>query len=147
VPELVLLGSQVTVHAPTATGHVAQHRGETGPVPRVHPAVDERVVARVRHGQPVEHEPHVRQAAPGAQRRLVVPQDLRRAHVYIKHYYLNYNEIIRSFIFLYFNIITYTHTHTFLLNTMRARCRTRDSIRADGLSLFVSVFRFGKRIR
>lgn len=71
--KLVLLSVQIAVHAPAAAGHVAQHRGEPGPVSRVHPAVDERVIARVRHGQPVEREPHVRQAAPRAQRRLVVP--------------------------------------------------------------------------
>lgn len=77
VVELVLLRAQVPVHAPAAAGHVAQYGREPGPVPRVHPAVDQRIAARVRHGQPVEQEPHVRQAAPRAQRRLVVPQDLR----------------------------------------------------------------------
>lgn len=78
VVELVqLLRAQVAAHAPAAAGHVAQHGREPGAVPRVHPAVDHRVVARVRHGQPVEQEPHVRQIAPRAQRRLVVPQDLR----------------------------------------------------------------------
>lgn len=77
VVELVLLRAQVPVHAPAAAGHVSQYGREPGPVPRVHPAVDQRVAARVRHGQPMEQEPHVRQAAPRAQRRLVVPQYLR----------------------------------------------------------------------
>lgn len=86
VVQLVLLGPQVPVQPPAAAGHVAQRGRETGPVPRVHPAVDQRVAARVRHGQPVEQEPHVRQAAPRAQRRLVVPQYLRRI-IYIYDMY------------------------------------------------------------
>lgn len=34
-------------------------------LPRVHPAVDDRVVASVRHGEPVEGEPDEGDAAPG----------------------------------------------------------------------------------
>lgn len=86
VVELVLLGPQVAVHAPAAAGNVVQYGRETGPVPGVHPAVDQRVVARVRHGQPVEQEPYVRQAAPRAQRRFVVPQYLRNIIINVLYY-------------------------------------------------------------
>lgn len=82
VVRLALLGPQVTTVAPAEPGHVAQNGSKTGPVPGVHPAIDQRVVARVRHGQPVEQEPDIRQAAPRAQRRFVVPQDLRHTNMY-----------------------------------------------------------------
>jgi len=47
VVRLALLGPQVTAAAPAEPGNVAQNGSETGPVPRVHPAIDQRVVARV----------------------------------------------------------------------------------------------------
>lgn len=36
-------------------------------LPRVHPTVDDRVVAGVRHGEPVEGEPDEGDATPGGQ--------------------------------------------------------------------------------
>jgi len=47
VVRLVLLGPQVTAQAPAEPWNVAQNSRETGPVPGVHPAIDQRVVARV----------------------------------------------------------------------------------------------------
>lgn len=71
--------------------HAAQRRHETGPVPGVHAEVDERIVTRVRYGQPVEREPYVRLVAPRAQRHPVRPQHLR--HICAEHGYHN-NDII-----------------------------------------------------
>jgi len=57
---LVLRGPQVAAQTPPEPGNVAQNGRKTRPVPCVHPAVDQRVIARVRHSQPVKQEPDVR---------------------------------------------------------------------------------------
>jgi len=48
----------------TQAGHTVHQLDESAPETGVHVAVDDRIVAAVRHGQPVKREPHIRQRIP-----------------------------------------------------------------------------------
>lgn len=69
--------SQEAVQAAAApqSGDPVHDLQESAPEAGVHVAVDHRIVAAVRHGQPVEGKPHVRQRDPVGEL-LVVEQEL-----------------------------------------------------------------------
>lgn len=69
--------AQITVQAAAApqTRYAVHNLQESAPESGVHIAIDDRVVATVRHGQPMEREPHVRQRSPSREF-LVVEQQL-----------------------------------------------------------------------
>lgn len=51
------LSSGCQRHAPLAAGDRCQHLQKAGPKACIHVAVDDGVVARMGHGQPVQHQP------------------------------------------------------------------------------------------